>query len=132
VTALEHVQAIYAAFGRGDVPAILEHLSPDIDWEYGARPNPIPWLQPRHGREGAAQFFADLSRSMRIERFAPKHLLADGDLVAVVLDIEFVVVATGKRVVEEDEVHLWRFGADGLVNRFRHRLDTALQAAACE
>ncbi|GMU44397.1 MAG: nuclear transport factor 2 family protein [Xanthomonadales bacterium] len=133
MSALARVHAIYAAFGSGNIPAILDRLSPDVDWEYGATPgNVVPWLQPRRGRDGAATFFSELARSLRIQRFAPKHFLADGDdLVVVVLDIEFVVLATGRRVVEEDEVHLWRFGADGLVCRFRHRADTALQAEAC-
>ena len=30
---LDTVHAIYAAFSTGDVPAILAHLAPDIDWE---------------------------------------------------------------------------------------------------
>ena len=33
---IETVQKIYEAFGKGDVPAILGHLSDDADWEYGA------------------------------------------------------------------------------------------------
>jgi hypothetical protein len=34
------------------------------------------------------------------------------------------VRATGRRIVEEDEVHLWHFNAEGHVQRFRHRADT--------
>lgn len=128
---IDRIHALYAAFGRGDIPAILEQLSPEVEWEYGAQPNPIPWLKPRHGHAGARAFFEELGLHMRIERFAPKHFLTDGAIVVVVLDIEFVVLATGKRVVEEDEVHLWHGGDDGRVTRFRHRLDSALQAAAC-
>lgn len=131
MTPIDRIHALYAAFGRGDIPTILEQLSPEVEWEYGAQPNPIPWLQPRHGHAGARTFFEELGQQMRIEHFAPKHIVADGAIVVVVLDITFVVLATGKRVVEEDEVHLWRFGDDGRIARFRHRLDTALQAAAC-
>lgn len=131
MSVLASTQAIYAAFSQGNVPAILDRLAADVEWEYGASASAVPWLQPRQGRDGAAAFFADLARTMRILHFAPKHFLADGDLVVVVLDIEFDVLATGKRVREEDEIHLWRYGADGLVRRFRHRADTALQAAAC-
>ena len=32
---LATVQAIYAAFGRGDVPAILSHLTDGVAWEHG-------------------------------------------------------------------------------------------------
>ena len=31
MTCKETVQQLYAAFGRGDVPAILEHLAPDVE-----------------------------------------------------------------------------------------------------
>lgn len=46
------VQNIYAAFGKGDMPAILDQLTDDIDWEYGYRraPNPVPWLQPKENK----------------------------------------------------------------------------------
>lgn len=130
MSALDTVHAIYAAFADANVPAILQQLDPDVEWEYGAWGD-VPWLQARRGREGAAAFFATLAGTMRIEHFQPKHFLADGDLVVVVLDIHFVVLATGRRVIEEDEVHLWRCNAEGQVQRFRHRADTALQAAAC-
>lgn len=126
---LHAIQRIYEAFGQGDVPTILAHLAPDVDWEYGGGSTRVPWLQQRRGREGAGEFFASLA-GMRIERFQPKHILDGGDLVVVLVDIEFQVVATGSRVVEEDEVHIWAFNDQGQVNRFRHRVDTALQQAA--
>jgi ketosteroid isomerase-like protein len=31
-TNMERVQQMYAAFGRGDVPAILNALAPDATW----------------------------------------------------------------------------------------------------
>src|SRR5262245_1914869 len=33
MTPLETVQTIYAAFGRGDVPAIIDLVSDDVEWE---------------------------------------------------------------------------------------------------
>jgi len=42
----------------------------------------------------------------------------------VLIELEFVVRATGLRVVEEDEVHIFHFDDSGKVRRFRHRLDT--------
>jgi len=127
---LKTVQLIYEAFGRGDVPTILATLAEDVDWEYGAGENNVPWLQHRQGREGALAFFMSL-QGMRIERFVPKTFLESGSLVVALVDIEFVVVATGKRVAEEDEVHLWHFDEQGKVCRFRHRADTLRQSLAC-
>ena len=127
----EHtIHAIYEAFGRGDVAAILSKLSPKVEWEYGASPSEVPWLQRRHGREGAATFFASLA-AIQIQRFAPKAFFDNGQTVVVLLDIDFVVTVTGKRVLEEDEIHIWHFDDQGQVARFRHRADTLQQALAC-
>src|SRR5688500_10981130 len=114
------VQAIYEAFGRGDVPAILEHLSEDLDWEYAYRaaPNPVPWLQPQRGRGGAAAFFEAL-KALDFHSFAPRVLL-EGNLegegvVVALIDLEATVRQTGRRMVEQHEAHIWHFGPDGKV-----------------
>jgi len=125
----ETVQEIYAAFGRGDVAALLEHLDPEVEWEYGASPNDVPWLQPRHGRAGAADFFTSLA-NVEFHRFEPRALLEEGNVVVALVDVEGTVRKTGRRVEEVDEVHIWHFGDDGLVARFRHRVDTLQHWAA--
>lgn len=119
---LSSVQEIYAAFGRGDIPAILEHLSESVDWEYGGL-DEVPWLRPRRGRDGAAEFFESLG-AVEIHSFTPKTLLEEENIVVGLVDIELTVKKTGKRVSEEDEVHIWRFDDEGKVARFRHRGDT--------
>src|SRR5690242_9965214 len=96
---LDTVRQIYAAFGSGDVPAILGHLDESVEWEYGSNSTDIPWLQPRHGREGAGAFFASLGE-IDIHRFAVKNLLEGEGVVVALVDLEFTVKATGKKVVE--------------------------------
>lgn len=125
----EAVQEIYAAFGRGDVAAILERLDPNIEWEYDASPTEVPWLQPRHGRTGATEFFTSLGE-IEIHRFEPKAILAEGNLVVVLVDFEATARKAGIRIEELDEVHIWHFGDNGLVTRFRHRADTLKQLRA--
>jgi ketosteroid isomerase-like protein len=128
---LQTTQQIYEAFGRGDVPAILEKLAETVDWEYGAGETDVPWLQRRRGRDGAAAFFASLG-AIDIQRFELTNLLEGGPTVVGLVNIEFVVKATGKRVVEEDEAHIWHFDEQGRVVRFRHRVDTQKHALACK
>ncbi|MBV8762470.1 MAG: nuclear transport factor 2 family protein [Deltaproteobacteria bacterium] len=123
MTNLDNVKTIYEAFGRGDVPAILERLADDITWEYQPISTDVPWLQARKGRTGAAGFFQSLAE-MQIRHFAVKQLLASDRLVVALVDIEFDVVKTGKSVREVDEVHLWHFDDHGRVARFRHVTDT--------
>lgn len=126
---LDTVRQIYAAFGSGDVPTILGHLHEAVEWEYGVNSTDVPWLQPRRGREGAGGFFVSLGE-IDIHRFAVKNLLEGEGVVVALIDIEFTVKATGKKVVEEDEVHVWHFNSDGKATRFRHRADTLLQQRA--
>jgi uncharacterized protein len=125
----DRVQAIYEAFGRGDVPAILEHMSDDVDWDYGAAANEVPWLARRRGRAGVAKFFESLG-GLSIQRFVPKALLSSENIVVALIDFEGTVKNTGKGIREEDEVHVWHFDASGKVARFRHVVDTAQHAAA--
>jgi ketosteroid isomerase-like protein len=123
MTPIETVQQMYADFGRGDVPAILARLAADVDWEYGVFPNPVPWLQPLRGRDKVAGFFQSLG-ALDFKRFEPKEIYGDAKTVVALIDVEFVIKSSGKRVFQEDEVHIWRFDAQGRVARFAHRIDT--------
>lgn len=120
---IETVRAIYEAFGRGDIPAILEHLDEDVEWEYGLAPSGVPWLEPRRGRAGVAGFFEALS-ALEFRVFEPRTLLPADGLVVALIYAELTVRATGRRIVEEDEVHLWRFDREGRVIRFSHKVDS--------
>lgn len=122
--------AATASNGRGDVPYILSCLAPDVEWEHDTFPNPVPWLQPLRGREAVPRFFEALHAHVEFQSFQPTQFLADGLTVVDLVDLEFTVKATGKRVVEFDEVHIWRFNEQGLVQRFRHRADTWQSALA--
>jgi ketosteroid isomerase-like protein len=53
----ETVQEIYKAFGRGDVPAILDKLDDHVEWETQVPVPGVPWLQSRRGKENIADFF---------------------------------------------------------------------------
>lgn len=129
---LQVVQDIYAAFGRGDIPAILEKLADDVDWDYAYRaaPNPVPWLQPQRGKAGVAGFFQSVQANLEIHRFAVNALAEGPGVVVALFDIEATVKPTGKRIVEQDEAHIWHFNEAGQVVRFRHCADTYQQVLA--
>src|SRR3954471_3520150 len=110
---ISSVQAIYEAFGRGDVPAILAMLSPDVVFDRDAE-GVVPWLAHREGRDEVAEFFASLG-ALDVHAFAPRNLMAAGEQVAATIHIEATVKATGVDL-PVDEVHLWTFGPDGLVS----------------
>ena len=126
---LETLQQSYEAFGRGDIPAILEGFAEDIRWEHHptgntAQDQDVPYMRPRRGREAAAGFFQDIDADFEMNSFSPNAFLEGDGLVAAVIDYDLTVKATGKRVRDE-EIHLWEFGSDGKITAFRHFLDTA-------
>lgn len=123
MTNLETVQQIYAAFERGDIPAILDHLAENVEWEYPTAAADVPWLKPRRGRLEVPQFFEALA-AFEFQKFQPKTMLENEDVVVALIDITITVKATGRQITEEDEVHIWRFNANGQVSKFGHKLDT--------
>lgn len=126
---IETVQQIYGAFGRGDIPAMLALLAEDVEWEYNSFPNPASWLKTLRGRQNVPRFLEALGE-IELTQFQPTHFFANEHMVVDLVDEAYTVKATGKRVVEPETVHIWHFNADGLVSRFRHRVDTWQIAAA--
>ena len=59
------VQAIYEAFGRGDVATILDKLDDAVEWETTVPVPDVPWLQPRRGKASIVGFFESLALPLR-------------------------------------------------------------------
>ena len=125
------VEAIYEAFGRGDIPAVLGHLSEDVSWEHWAdsfaQRAGVPSLEPRAGRDGVAEFFA-LVGQFEITEFAILDVLASDAQVVAEVVIEASVPGGGR--YRDEELHLWTFDDTGKVSRMRHYVDTAKHIAA--
>jgi ketosteroid isomerase-like protein len=127
------VEQIYAAFGRGDIAAILDRLADDVRWDHwpdgsGAQRHGVPWLLQRTGREEVGAFFESLA-ALEFHVFAPGAMLEGEDRVAAVIDVDVTVKATGERF-RDVEIHLWTFAPDGRVAEFRHLVDTAKHVEA--
>jgi ketosteroid isomerase-like protein len=127
---LSTIQSIYAAFGRGDIPAILEHVSEDCVWEYASGTHGVPWLQQRRGREGAAAFFATVGAELEFKSFTVNTIVGTDHLVIALASTEAVVKRTGKTIRETDEPHIWHFDDKGRIIKFRHAADTYQHAMA--
>ena len=76
------VQEAYAAFGRGDVQAILDRLDDSVVWNgvYGAGPH-VPTSGERRGKAAVATFFKQVAEHVNFSRFEPKEFVATGDKV---------------------------------------------------
>jgi hypothetical protein len=130
-TALQAVQQIYAAFARDDIPAIVERLDDDVQWEiwadHSAQAAGVPWLRAGTGKEAALRFFNEIGR-WKFEDFQVLGLMASDTQVAAEATVD-ATLPNGRRLRDE-EMHLWNVNAAGKVTRFRHYADTAKHIAA--
>jgi ketosteroid isomerase-like protein len=120
---IDTVKAMYEAFGRGDVAAILDKLDENVEWDTDYKQAAAPWLEPRRGKANIGGFFEALS-VLTFTKFDPHTIAETGNRVIAVIDIE--ADHKGKHYVIPNEGHLWTFGADGKVTSYQHMTDTAL------
>ncbi len=130
---LATAQEIYACFGQGDIPGILDKIADDVRWEdwtdNHAQKTGVPWLQAKHGKAGVLEFFQYLGGNMQIRDFQVLSMMEGGNQVAVEFIIEADIPATGGHFRDE-EMHLWTFNEAGKVMRLRHYTDTYKHAKA--
>jgi ketosteroid isomerase-like protein len=104
---IQTIKEMYAAFGRGDINAILDTLSDDISWTVHGPPT-VPFYGVRNGRQGVAGFFSAMDESCTMEEFAPQTFLADGDIVVCIGHMTTRCKATGK-AAPTSFVHIFHF-----------------------
>jgi uncharacterized protein len=126
---IQTIKEMYEALGRGDVEAILERVTDDVDWSTDAAIESAPWYGPRHGKDGVRSFFEAIGKTGPITEFTPLSFASnhDGD-VMVFLRYAFTVTATGKDVAMNMH-HYWKF-RDAKACFVRSSEDTAQVAAA--
>jgi len=118
---VEVLKDAYEAFGRGDVPAVLEAMTDDIEW-YEAEG--MPYGGVYHGGDAVVQnVFGPITTDIVDFTVAPEEFIASGDTVAVVVRYTGTGKATGKEL-DLPVVHVWDV-RDGKIARFRQFADTA-------
>jgi ketosteroid isomerase-like protein len=125
---IQTVKEIYDAVGTGDLEAILERVTDDVDWAAEAAGTAAPWYGQRDGKQGVASFFGDINSSIEISAFTPRNFTAGDDDVHLLVDWTFRPLATGHEASMTMH-HYWRL-RDGKVEQFRGSEDSAVTAAA--
>jgi uncharacterized protein len=124
------VAGIYAAFGRGDVPAILAALSDDVRWDEWADNTAqragVAHLTARRGPAEVAGFF-EVLRDWTVRRFEVLDIIGDGRQVVAEISESFEL--PNGAVLDDEVLHLWTFDDTGRVTRLRHYGDTAKHIA---
>ena len=126
---IQTVKNAYEAFGRGDVAAILDLCTDDVDWSSEASGKDAPWWGGHKGKQQVGKFFEDLAKTMEVEEFTPLAFSAtdDGDVLTVV-KYSARSRETGKSATMNIH-HWWRF-TDGKISFYRGSEDTVATAAA--
>lgn len=125
-SAKEVVQRVYEAFGRRDIPGLLELVADRVDWEC-VGPSSVAYTGRRRTRDEVAKFFADIPKSDDIHVFEPREYLEAGDHVTVLGWERSTALDTGKPF-ETEWVHVFTV-KDGKVTRWRGLFDTASRYA---
>jgi ketosteroid isomerase-like protein len=119
---LETVQRVYKAFVQGDLSAVMDLVTHDVEF----LPPPsakIPWAHPWRGRKEVEQYLKTLIEALEFQNFGADEFIVGHDSVVVLGHERCRVRATG-RVVEAKWAQVFDF-RDGIVCRHREYTDTA-------
>jgi uncharacterized protein len=125
---IKTIEQVYDAFGRGDVAAILDVVTDDVNWGSETASTVAPWYGARHGKDGVAKFFADFGAAMEVQEFTPLSLAANDRDVFALVRLRSTSRATG-RSVAMDLHHVFTF-REGKISYYRGTEDTAQTEAA--
>ena len=121
------VQRVYGNFKSGDIKALLNLLSDNIEWQLPEIEN-VPFAGKYRGHEDVGQFFESLVDTQEVQHFDPREFIAQGDKVVALGHYAWRVKSTG-REFGGDFAHVFTVD-NGKVVRFHEYMDTAAVAAA--
>jgi ketosteroid isomerase-like protein len=118
------MEELYAAFGRGEIEAVLAAMDPNIEWReaegHPYQPSGEPWIGPD-------AVVANLSVKLASEwdgfTVHPKQFHDAGDTVIVECRYTGTYKPTGNNL-DAQVCHMWRL-RDGKVTSFQQYVDTA-------
>jgi ketosteroid isomerase-like protein len=125
---IKAITAVYEAFGRGDVGAILDAVTDDVDWASDTSSTAAPWFGVRHGKGEVSTFFEAFGSTMEVEEFTPLTFAANDTDVLTVVRMRAKSRKTGKRM--DMNLHHWFVFRDGKICYYRGTEDTVQSEAA--
>jgi len=116
------VQQAYTAFGQGNVPAILDLVADEVDWEFVGSKN-LPYAGRRRNRDEVAAFFAAIPVAETIHVFEPREFIEAGEHVTV-LGWEQSTALDSKQDFASEWAHVFTVKG-GKITRWRGFINTA-------
>ena len=120
---IKTIAQVYDAFGRGDVAAILDAVTDDVEWSAETTSVAAPWYGVRHGKDAVAAFFAAFGSAMEVEEFTPISFAANDTDVLTVVRFRARSRSTGK-TASMDLHHYFKF-RESKIAYYRGTEDTA-------
>jgi uncharacterized protein len=122
------VRGMYEGFARGDIPAVLEVMHPDVEWVESAAES-FPHQGTHVGRAAIGEHvFSNVDDYWSEFAIVPQEYFRDGDTVIVRGVVRAVAKDTG-RAMNAPYVHVFTF-ANGKLTRYTDHQDTAMWAEA--
>ena len=124
-SSVDVVKAAYAAFGRGDIAAIVAACDEKVDWQFhgGKR---VPY-SGRFGKADIARWFGDVAKFDDVQIFEPREFIESGENVTVI-GWERCAARPSGRVFECPWVHVFTI-KNGKVTRFWGMYDSEASSA---
>ena len=67
------------AFTQGRIQEMLQSFSEELDFQHPMPHSIWPWAGQRSGRQGLAEHFAGLNKTIEYDQFEPREFIAQGD-----------------------------------------------------
>jgi ketosteroid isomerase-like protein len=115
--------SLMADFKNGFLEPLFAHLSPQVEWKVTAPPEFFRSGGIRHGRLGVKEYLALLSLRYHIVRLAPVSVIAKGEEVWGLFEVE-ALHQPSRRTVRTDMSIRWTL-EDGLITQHQCLFDTA-------
>lgn len=120
--ALNVVQEMLTAFGKGDMEALKKTLSDDTTWVYHGVDG-IPYNGTYQGKEGAVKFIMNIMANVDVLDFQVSKIVADQSTV-IVLGSEKQKIKSNGEVLEQKWVQVYTVESD-LITRLDEYANTA-------
>jgi len=101
----EVVQAMYAAYGSGNMEALKNTLSDNIQWIYHGT-DEIEHSGVYKGKKGVTKFFSNVNEHIDYLDFQPSQFIAEGNMV-VVLGNEKQKIKKNGEILEQEWVQVY-------------------------
>jgi ketosteroid isomerase-like protein len=124
---VEVVRAMYEAFGRGDIPAVLTGMDDSMVFTILGS-SAVPLAGVRRGLAGMRQFFDELAQTLEFSRFEPHDFIAQGDRVVALVHYAGKNKNTGRQFDAESAM-VWTI-RNGKAIQFVEYTDTEQLAKA--